>query len=288
MSKEVIRLLEEHQFTTEVEQIQSISGGSINDAYYVLTRDGEYFVKTNKGVPSHFFRVEAKGLKEIEASETIKVPHVHYYNEPENQKTGILILDWVEGQKAPHTDEELGHNLAKMHRTYHTHFGYGEDTFIGELPQPNGWFDSWMTYYRERRLYPQYEMALERGRVTGTRKKRMEQLLDQLDRWIPDSPRPSLLHGDLWGGNWIVGPGGAPYLIDPSILYGDHLFEMAFTELFGGFSHTFYRAYAEVFPLPDYYNDVKPLYQLYYLLVHLNLFGEGYGRSVDRILLKYV
>lgn len=288
MLNELIHLLKEHQFNQPIDDVQSVSGGSINKAYYVRANDGEYFVKINKGIPSHFFRVEAKGLKEIESTRTIQVPHVHYYNEPTDEETGILILDWVEGSKTPYTDEKLGQNLAQMHKTDQISFGYEEDTFIGVLPQPNGWYDSWITYYRERRLYPQYQLALEQGRMTGKRKMQMEKLLDQLDRWIPEPARPSLLHGDLWGGNWVVGSGGTPYLIDPSILYGDHLFEISFTELFGGFSQTFYRAYEEIYPLPDYYEDVKPLYQLYYLLVHLNLFGEGYGGSIDRILSRYI
>lgn len=113
-------------------------------------------------------------------------------------------------------------------------------------------------------------------------------LLEKLDTWIPNNPKSSTLHGDLWGGNWMTGKGGVPYLIDPSILFGDHEFEMAFTELFGGFSQRFYDAYHSVFPLSPEYETRKELYQLYYLLAHLNMFGESYGGSVDRIVRKYV
>lgn len=115
----------------------------------------------------------------------------------------------------------------------------------------------------------------------------MEKLLENLDKWVPDKVEPSYLHGDLWGGNWLSGPGGEPYVIDPSFLYGDRHFELAFTEVFGGYSSEFYQAYQDRFPLSPYYEDVKPLYQLYYLLVHLNMFGEAYGRSVDTILKRY-
>ena len=126
------------------------------------------------------------------------------------------------------------------------------------------------------------------GTIKGNRYHLLTKLLERLEEWIPHHPSASLLHGDLWGGNWMNGADGKPYLIDPSILYGDHAFELAFTELFGGFSPSFYRAYEDVFPLPAEYENQKPLYQLFYLLVHLNMFGESYGGSVDRILKRYV
>ncbi|SET21861.1 Fructosamine-3-kinase [Salinibacillus kushneri] len=282
------KILKQHHQPTSIRTIHPVSGGSINDAYYVETDERAFFIKTNTNIPSHFFQVEATGLQLIEESNTIDVPHVYGYNHPDSNETGYLILDWIEGNALSKTNEQLGHSLAKMHRSEGEKYGLNQDTFIGALTQPNEEYNDWLTYYRNHRLWPQYEQGLQKGRMPGSRRKKMEALLEQLDRWVPASPAPSLLHGDLWGGNWITGPQGRPYLIDPSVLYGDHLFEIAFTEVFGGFSPEFYRAYNERFPLPEYYEDVKPLYQLYYLLVHLNLFGEGYGGSVDRILNRYI
>ncbi|MFB4164641.1 fructosamine kinase family protein [Alteribacillus sp. JSM 102045] len=111
--------------------------------------------------------------------------------------------------------------------------------------------------------------------------------MDHLSDWIPDHQHPVKLHGDLWGGNWLPGKDGRPYFIDPAVWYGDHEFELAFTHLFGGFSKRVYDAYQEIKNIEVSFEDRKPLYQLYYLLVHLNIFEESYGSSVDRILSKY-
>jgi fructosamine-3-kinase len=132
------------------------------------------------------------------------------------------------------------------------------------------------------------KLAEERGRLTSERRRRLMRLADSLERWIPARTEPSLLHGDLWHGNWIASDHGQPYLIDPAVFYGDREYEMAFTELFGGFSSRFYAAYEEAHPLSPDYAERRPLYQLYYLLVHLILFGESYGSSVDRVLIRYV
>ncbi len=273
---------------SSVNTIRQVGGGDINQAYYVRTQEREYFIKWNNNIPPHFFRVEAKGLRSIAETRTVAVPEVLDYDEPENGKTGLLVIDWIEGIPASTTTEQLGRKVAEMHQHQNSQHGFCEDTFIGTLPQPNGLFDSWLTYYREQRLEPQLHTAVSQGNMPEKRRKRMAVLLDRLDDWIPASVPPSLLHGDLWGGNWLPGPDGEPFLVDPSVLYGDRLFELAFTEVFGGFPDDFYKAYREAYPIPDYYSDVKPLYQLYYLLVHLNMFGEVYGPSVDRVLSEYI
>ncbi|WP_226036243.1 fructosamine kinase family protein [Aquibacillus saliphilus] len=272
---------------TKIKCIKQVSGGDINEAYYVQTEAKQYFIKGNQQVPEHFFRVEAKGLSLIESTKTIHVPYVYYYDEPRNGEECLMILDWIEGNQADATSSLLGNQLAQMHLHSNEQFGFEEDTFVGTLTQRNGYFDSWLTYYQNQRLVPQFELAISRGRMLKQRRERLEKLISTLDKWMDKHPKASLLHGDLWGGNYLTGANGNPYLIDPSVFYGDHAFEIAFTELFGGFSSDFYHAYEEVFPLPRNYQEVKPIYQLYYLLVHLNIFGESYGPSVDRILARY-
>jgi fructosamine-3-kinase len=176
-----------------------------------------------------------------------------------------------------------------MHRATAGAYGLDHDNYIGATPQPNGWMPSWRDFFRERRLRFQAELARRNGLLPAERASRVERLLDRLDRWIDDAlVRPSLLHGDLWGGNFIVGPGGGPALIDPAAYYGDREADLAFTRLFGGFPDNFYRAYAAAWPLPAGWQDRRDLYNLYHLLNHLNLFGESYGAQVDAVLRRYV
>ncbi|MGP4039508.1 fructosamine kinase family protein [Gracilibacillus sp. D59] len=271
-----------------IQLVEPIAGGDINQAYYVQTAKKNYFIKTNQSVPSEFFKIEADGLERIRATNTIAVPQVYHYDIANGNEEIALIMEWVDGSKKASTGRILGENLAALHLAdAGSSYGLDQTTFVGELTQENVWYDNWVDYYREKRLRPQMELAIKKGRMNGKRRERTESLLAHLDQYIPKVPRVSLLHGDLWGGNWLAGENGEPYLIDPSVVYGDHLFEIAFTELFGGFPADFYQSYQAAYPLEDYYQDVKPIYQLFYLLVHLNIFGEGYGGSVDRIITRY-
>lgn len=262
-----------------------VSGGDTNEAWHIETETQRYFLKVNKDMPKDFFEIEAAGLREISSSGTISVPHVFQTGQTEG--IPFLLMEWVEGEKTSRTDSMLGEKAGAMHKTFSTRFGYHGLTFIGTLPQKNGWHTDWTDYYKNHRLLPQMKLAIQKGYMPSARRVKMERLLESLHLILAHQPSPSLLHGDLWGGNWIIGNAGEPFLIDPSVLYGDHEFEMAFTELFGGFSQSFYNSYYEVFPVTEEYKDRKPLYQLYYLLAHLNMFGESYGGPVDRILNRY-
>lgn len=269
-------------------QIRPVGGGSINQAFYVKTKEAEYFIKTNEKVSSDFFKKEAAGLRLLKKAEAIKVPQVYGEYYFTDEQTAVLVMEWVEGKKTRDTDIQMGRGVARLHQTVGQAFGLEEDNYIGSLPQVNGWVDDWISFYRERRLAVQLEIGKKRGYMNRDRLKKLLKLLDHLPKWIGNDVKPSLLHGDLWGGNWIVGPDGEPFLVDPAVFFGHFELELAFTQLFGGFSDRFYQAYEEVNPLSPDYRDRKPLYQLYYLLVHLNVFGESYGPSVDRILDDYV
>ena len=272
----------------EIKAVRPVSGGDINEAFYVLVHDTAFFVKLNRAVTAEFFELEAEGLRTIAASRTIAVPKA--YGVVTDSETGIpmLWLEWITGERTEETDALLGEQLARMHQASGDQYGYDGTTYIGTLKQKNDKTNSWLEYYRDYRLAGQLKLGWERNTIYGNRENKLTTLLERLHMWVPENPGVHLLHGDLWGGNWMVGEKGRPYLIDPSILYGDHEFELAFTQLFGGFSDEFYDAYTSVFPLSDTYADREPIYQLYYLLVHLNMFGEGYGSSVDRILAYYV
>lgn len=286
MNQLIEKAVEQAGDHSSLQTVRRVAGGSINESYYVETGEQQYFLKYHQDAPNRFFELETKGLELIRETESIAVPEVFSYSDEKGQ--AFLVMEWVEGAPAADTDWKLGDRIASMHQTMGDKHGFPDDTFIGALPQRNGLFPSWLEYYRDRRLAAQLQLGIDRGTMTGKRRNRMEKLLESLDRWVPDDVAPSYLHGDLWGGNWLAGPGGEPYVIDPSFLYGDRHFELAFTEVFGGYSNDFYQAYEERFPLSPDYKDVKALYQLYYLLVHLNMFGEVYGRSVDAILKRYI
>lgn len=267
-------------------QLFPVSGGDINQAYYVQTEWNEYFVKANPKMKIDFFEFERKGISIIRNTSTIDVPTVLDCIEVEG--VPMLWMEWIEGEKTKETDKLLGERLAALHLVQVMGYGLEGESYIGYLKEKNKLLDNWIQYYRDVRLNSQLERGRQLGTITLDREKKLMTLMDRLEEWIPKSPKPSLLHGDLWSGNWMSGQEGVPYLIDPAILYGDHEFELAFTELFGGFSNQFYKAYNSVYPHSSEYSDRKELYQLYYLLVHLNMFGESYGGSVDRILRRYV
>jgi fructosamine-3-kinase len=271
---------------TAIQRYRRVRGGDINESFFVQSERQPYFVKMRRTYPPRFFHCEAAGLEALRQTEAVHVPAV--YGAKETKDYGVLVLEWIEGNETSQTAEQLGRAVAKLHQCEGPAFGFAEDNFIGLLPQQNGWYASWIDYYRERRLFPQMKRAEEKGRMPLARRKKLEALMSSLEKWLPKDASPSLLHGDLWGGNWLAGANGVPYLIDPAVFYGHHEFEIAFTELFGGFPQRFYEAYNEQRPLSPEYEERKPLYQLFYLLVHLNLFGETYGRAVDRILERYV
>lgn len=286
MMKELVaKALEKAQDYSTIETIKSVQGGSINESFYIKTRNARYFLKYHHIAPEKFFEVEAEGLRNIRQTDTIAVPDVLAFSDEKNNS--FLLLDWIQGEKKNNTEVMLGENIAKLHMATGPAHGFYNDTFIGTLAQANELIPNWLNYYRDYRLIPQLNAGIKNNRINARRRKQMEKLLDHLNKWIPEKVAPSYLHGDLWGGNWITGPNGEPYVIDPSFLYGDRHFDIAFTELFGGFSNQFYQAYNEQFPLSDYYTDIKPLYQLYYLLVHVNIFGESYGAHVDTVLNYY-
>ncbi len=263
--------------------ITAVGGGSISEAYKVRTSEGTYFFKYKAEAPSNFFAMEKQGLDTLRQGYP-RIPRVLAFD------INWILMEWIEpGRTKEKTAITLGHGLAQLHRTTAPYFGLKEDNVIGELPQSNGWQESWVNFYREKRLQAQGEIAHRRGYLHGKRASRLYLLLDRLDQWLDDpSISPALLHGDLWSGNFITDQAGNPWLIDPAVYFGHREVDIAFTELFGGFPPSFYAAYQEAFPLSKDYDDRKPLYQLYYLLVHLNLFGEAYGARVDQILKRYV
>ncbi len=273
-----------------VAQERAVYGGDINQTACVTLRDGErLFVKWNRDADNGFFEAEAHGLRELAKTQAIRVPEVV----AAGSDPAFLALEWVDeargGVDREGVAERLGRGLAALHRHMAEQHGLERDNFIGSIPQINTPSASWVEFYRERRLGVQMAVARQRGRLPREREERLVRLQERLDRWLDDEATPpSLLHGDLWGGNYMVAGGGEPVLIDPAVYYGHRETDLAMTELFGGFPPRFYRAYREAYPLDPGYQERRDLYQLYHLLNHMNLFGGGYASRVDSILRYYV
>lgn len=268
--------------------IRPVKGGSINEAFQIVTDQQMYFLKHHASPPDKFFEREAEGLQLLKDTGNIRVPAVYGTGNFDNEETAYIVLEWISENKQKDSEERLGRSLAFVHQTTANAHGLTQDNVIGILPQPNGWHQSWLSFLREKRLGYLAALADSQGRMSLSRKRKMMRLLDKLDRWVPKTREPALLHGDLWYGNWLADEQGNPVLVDPAVFFGDREFELAFTELFGGFSARFYDAYREIHPIDSGYAERKKIYQLYYLLVHLVLFGEAYGPQVDGILDYYV
>ncbi len=233
---------------------------------------------------------ESRGLKLLGSAGAVRVPEVIAVVDPPPETGHAFLLSvWLEGDGAVVDMVALGTQLAALHRSTAANYGLDHDNYIGGTPQHNGWLSDWPQFFIERRLLPQIELAGAHNLLNGGRRHNLERLLNRVGDLLDGVARqPSLLHGDLWGGNVVAAdPSGVPGLIDPAVYYGDREAEIAFTELFGGFGPAFYAAYNRAWPLASGYTDRRDLYNLYHLLNHLNLFGEGYGSQVDAIARRY-
>jgi fructosamine-3-kinase len=253
-------------------------GGCINAAHVLEGGGQRYFVKLNDASRLDMFEAEAEGLTEILNSHSIRVPQPLAHGRSGGE--AFLVLEYIElgGRGSP---ERLGRELAAMHRTTVQRFGWHRDNTIGATPQPNAWNAEWTEFWRERRLRFQLDLAVKNGAGRGLRDKG-ERLLDALPLLLGSHhPPPSLLHGDLWGGNHGFSADGDPVIFDPAVYFGDRETDLAMTELFGGFSAAFYAAYREAWPLDPAYGTRKVLYNLYHVLNHYNLFGGGYRHQAE-------
>ncbi|MCC7391138.1 fructosamine kinase family protein [Candidatus Sumerlaeota bacterium] len=250
---------------------ERVVGGSISSAARIETTHGNFFLKWSP-LPGDAFAREAEGLQAIAAVGVLHTPKIiavgtdHLlleYIPPSSQKSGFFA--------------NFGRSFAEFHRAAHgERYGFAADNYIGSTPQPNGWHDDWIGFFRERRLRHQLNLAARNG-FTGELQLLGARLMDQLDRIIPsDDEPPTLLHGDLWSGNFLCDEDGKPVLIDPACYYGHREADLAMTRLFGGFPRDFYDSYEEAWPLRPGHEERMGVYTLYHLLNHANLFGGGY------------
>ncbi|WP_044500513.1 fructosamine kinase family protein [Nostoc sp. PCC 7107] len=267
------------QFQTQ--QQRSVSGGCINQGYAVTNGEITYFVKLNQASQVAMFEAEMLGLKQMLASNSIRVPKPICWGISGN--SGYIVLEWLEmGSGNTQSWAEMGLKLATMHKkTSQQGFGWDMNNTIGSTPQINTWTADWGEFYGKHRLGYQFQLARRRG---GNFPKQDELLAVIPELLAEHEVQPSLVHGDLWGGNAGCTVSGEPVIFDPATYYGDREVDIAMTELFGGFSAAFYQGYNAAFPLNTGYERRKTLYNLYHILNHFNLFGGGYGSQANRMI----
>ncbi len=270
-----------------------VSGGDINAAFRLRLSDGrDVFLKTNRAELEDMFNAEKAGLAALDAAGVMPAAKPLGTGTDTERGCSYLLLEYIrEGTASSEFWEDFGRALAMLHQQKTAsfvkggRFGFVRDNYIGRTPQSNIAHESFLSFFRDERLLPQIRMA---EKWFGKKERtQAEHILEHLDTILIEPDFPSLLHGDLWSGNFLVRPDGRAVLIDPAVYVGCAEADLAMTELFGGFSSRFYGAYRETFPLAYGYKERRDLYNLYHLLNHLNLFGSGYLSSVVRILRYY-
>ena len=258
----------------------SIGGGCINAAIKISGSGRAFFLKLNNASLIDMFEAEADGLREIAAANAVRVPQPLCTGISGNQ--AFIVMEYLDmgGRGGATVMARFGEQLAQMHHHTARQFGWHRDNTIGSTPQRNDWHDDWLGFWREQRLGYQLELAGKHGLGARVLLKG-EKLQDNLPAFFSEQPQASIVHGDLWSGNYGISNGGEPVIFDPAVYFGDRETDLAMTELFGGFGSDFYSAYNNTWPLASGYRQRKTLYNLYHILNHYNLFGGGYGAQAE-------
>ncbi|MGY3791382.1 fructosamine kinase family protein [Aquimarina sp. 433] len=266
----------------EVKEKKPLTGGDINQVFFLETGTRKLVLKLNSlsDFPK-MFEAEAIGLQELEKAKIFRVPNVIQHGYYEN--TAFLLLEYIPiGRPVKSFWMNFGEQLALMHQKSRPFFGFESDNYIGSLPQCNTDCNSAAEFYITQRLYPQFTLAFQKGFSF----QNLDAFCSNIEKEIPKQGS-SLIHGDLWNGNYIVDSDGNPCLIDPAVSYAPREMDIAMMHLFGGFDSQLFQTYNDVFPLQPNWKDRIHLWQLYYLLVHLNIFGSSYYDRVQQILKVY-
>lgn len=286
--KEHLKELLSKQLNTTISSIDlnSVGGGSINDTYrLIINGNRKFFLKLNSATKfPALFEKEKNGLEFIASQNCILTPFVILCETISDHQ--LLLLQWIEpGTRNENFWKIFGEQLAQLHSVSHSHFGFAEDNFMGSMPQANTFTDNWIDFFIHYRLQPQIELAISKNLLPKSHVASFESLFKKIDS-IFNSERPSLLHGDLWSGNFMCSDQSLPVLIDPTIYFGHRSMDLAMTTLFGGFDPAFYDSYNYYYPFPSNYPEQWEMCNLYPLLIHLNLFGESYLPDITATLKK--
>lgn len=268
-------------------KLQPVGGGSINDTYKIETDNGHlFFCKINSAVQfPGLFEAERQGLELLKRQQVIRIPSVIACTVTDD--TQILVLEWIEqGSRTSSFWQLFGEQLAQLHDVKEKTFGLDADNYMGALVQTNTRAESWTEFFIHQRLEPQIRMALDAGLLKPKEAAVFERLYPRLHDIFPLT-EPSLLHGDLWSGNYLCDRRGRPVLIDPAVYFGHPAIDLGMTTLFGGFDPLFFESYKACRPFPPNYHEQWEVCNLYPLLIHLNLFGESYKSSILRTIQRY-
>ena len=241
---EKIKTLIEEKLNQKVKSFTPLSGGCISSAYKIKSTEGsDYFLKFNPSACNDMFVKEANGLNELAKANTLRVPKVLSFSEDN------ILLEYIPtGNKNKNFFEEFGRDFAEMHKFTSEEFGFYEDNYIGSNLQKNipnkNEKTNWINFYFNKRILYQVQLAEKLGNLTSELRKLVSRLEGKIEEVLGDSDeKPSLLHGDLWGGNYMVDESGSAVLIDPAVYYGHREADLGMTQLFGGFSPEFYKSY---------------------------------------------
>jgi protein-ribulosamine 3-kinase len=267
-------------------KLQPVGGGSINQTYLVSTGSSTFFCKVNSATKfPHLFQKEAKGLQLLARQGTLKVPAVVDQFCAGDQQA--LLLEWIQnGQRTPDFWKAFGSQLAALHHVTGTSYGLDHDNYMGNVEQTNTPCPDWVQFFIHRRLQPLVQQCVNRKLLNP----KHQQLFEQLYTRLPDlfaAEAPSLLHGDLWSGNFMCDHASQPVLIDPAVYYGHRSMDLGMTTLFGGFDPLFYQSYHYHYPLPSNYTKQWQMCNLYPLLIHLLLFGSSYLSQIESTLHQF-
>jgi fructosamine-3-kinase len=273
---------------SSVDEFSSVGGGDINQAGKVTDKEGQtFFVKWNDSAPDDMFPKEEKGLTLLRSAESgLQIPKVIGTGSTKDGIDFILMTFIKEGSPKADSNQKFGEKLAKLHQNTSDQYGLDYDNYIGRLPQSNTWHDDWIDFFVSERLEPQVQMAFDDDLFSPEITNHFQRLYKNLPDLLPDEPA-SLLHGDLWSGNYHFDQNGRPVILDPAVYYGHREIEIAYTRLFGGFSAEFYSAYQNAFPLEPNFGERTDIYNIYPLLVHTNMFGPPYPRRVKSIIQQF-
>lgn len=274
----------------DIAERRSLGGGCIANTERIVTTDGRVFcLKQHAGSEgSAMFEAEAAGLRALASRRGPRVPKVEAVWTEENG-AAFLLMEFIEtGHRGKGFWSDFGERLARLHAEHRKDaFGFESNNYIGSTPQQNDWRSDWRAFFAELRLGYQIRLARTRGLADESMVRDVESIMRRIHDLLVEPEHPSVLHGDLWGGNYLCDENGTAAIIDPATYYGHREADLAMTELFGGFGREFYKAYEHEWPLQPGYSERRDLYNLYHMLNHLNLFGGAYHSAVKRICSAY-